>query len=348
MRKYFVLLAIVAQVSVLAYMAIKHEVILATGDPIYLRTAPIDPRDPFRGDFVRLSYPFNTVYAKRTRGTVKDHVGDKGYQVYAVMKPTENDLYTLDYLTDQRPTEPLYIKGRITNRHWSRGQGAANVKYGVEQLYVEQGSGREIERTRGTRSGIQIPMEVQVAIGDDGTAVLRDYRWSKLAIQLEILRFNRQNRRNNSSDQNPAPVELSPKLRITLKNVSDSALVISDPDDHCGFKLVPVAWASKTYAPLDTSCEQIASSSRSTMTLVPQQAYQAELDLSKPRWHMRIKNKDDITSEGEIGMDNNSDMFRIIYQSPRPEQLPSSASTSQAIWQGQLPSRAFNARGRID
>ncbi len=225
----------------------------------------------------------------------------------------------------------------------------ANVKYGLEQLFVEQGAGREIERIRGTRRGVQVPMEVQVAVGGDGTAVLRDYRWSKLGIQLEMLRINRPNRRNNAnSDQNQAVTELSPKVKVSLKNVSDTPLVIVDWGDHCGFKLVPVRWAAKTYTPVYTTCNTVPLADQAFITLEPDQSYQAEMDLSKPRWHMLIENSKGVASEGEIGIDDNSELFRIVYQSPEPSQFSQVTVAVQYIWQGQLPSRAFNARGRID
>jgi uncharacterized membrane-anchored protein len=347
MRRQFIVLAIIAQLAVLGYMAGKREVILATGQQIYLQTAPIDPRDPFRGDYVRLTYPFNTIDAKQLRVIEKDKLNEKGYPVYAVMKQSENKLYILDYLTDQQPQNQIYIKGRINKRGWGRGASVVNVKYGLEQLFVEQGKGREIERIRGNRGEIQVPMEVQVAVGGDGTAVLRDYRWSKLGIQLEILRFNQRNRRNNT-DQNQPILPLSPKVKVTLKNVSDTTLVIVDPGNHCGFKLVPVAsWSAATYTALDATCNQVTILKQSLKTLEPDQTYQVELDLSEPRWHMLIKNRNGNISKGEIGIDDNNPMFRIVYQSPRTERL-SQLPLAQPIWSGQLSSRAFNVRGRID
>jgi len=81
--------------------------------------------------------------------------------------------------------------------------------------------------------------------------------------------------------------------------------------------------------------------------LEPDQAYQVELDLSEPRWHMLIKNRKGNISKGEIGIDENNPMFRIVYQSPRTERL-SQLLLAQSIWSGQLSSRAFNVRGRID
>ncbi|HFD10882.1 MAG TPA: hypothetical protein ENJ32_00195 [Crenotrichaceae bacterium] len=349
MRRYLVLLAIIIQLAVLGYMAGKREIILATGKHISLQTAPIDPRDPFRGDYVRLSYPFNTVSQEVIHVEAKQKLYEKGYQVYAVMKPSINHLYAFDYLTDTKPENQLFIKGRTTSRRWNLGTGAVGVKYGLEQLYVEQGKGSQIERIRGNRSGLQVPMEVQLAVGTDGTAVIRDYQWSKLGMQLEILRFNRGNRRNSRSQDADMPIpELSPKLKITLKNVSNMQLIVVDPGNHCGFKLKPVLnWSITTYTPLDTSCQLVTVSDNSLKILKPDQIYQVELDLGLPRWHMLFKDSQGIIKQGEIGSVDNNQMFRIVYQSPGSEQL-SGLSSAPSIWLGTLASRAFNVRGRID
>ncbi len=352
MRRRFVILAIILQLAVLGYMASKRELILATGQQIYLQTAPIDPRDPFRGDYVRLTYPFNTVNQQYINIENKQKLKDKGYQVYAVLKPSENHVFLFDYLTDQKPENQIVIKGRIDNRRWAQGGGLVNVKYGIEQLFVEQGTGRQIERIRGGRTGIQVPMEVQVAIGNDGTAVLRDYLWSKLGMKLEVVRLNRnrRNRQRNQFDENQtqAAAPLSPKLKITIKNVSDSAVSIVDPGDHCSFHLVQVlTWSSATYTPLDTSCKNVNVSKQALIKLRPDASYQVELDLTKPRWHMLIKHKNGQVRKGEIGISNNNQMFRIVYQSPKSERL-TTLIHERHVWFGRLSSRAFNANGRVD
>ncbi|AVD70454.1 hypothetical protein CAY53_02335 [Desulfobulbus oralis] len=49
MRKAAIITAILVQVLVLAWMAGQREWILRTAPRIWLRTAPLDPRDLFRG-----------------------------------------------------------------------------------------------------------------------------------------------------------------------------------------------------------------------------------------------------------------------------------------------------------
>ena len=48
---------------ILVAMLVMHAWPLWTGDAIYIRVQPIDPRDMFRGDYVILSYPISQLSA---------------------------------------------------------------------------------------------------------------------------------------------------------------------------------------------------------------------------------------------------------------------------------------------
>jgi uncharacterized membrane-anchored protein len=56
-RKPLLFVAIaLAQLAVPWWMIRSHERVLRDGEPFRFRTAPIDPRDPFRGEYVRLDF----------------------------------------------------------------------------------------------------------------------------------------------------------------------------------------------------------------------------------------------------------------------------------------------------
>ena len=337
MRRLFIVLCIAAQILVLGVMAGKREFILATGERIFLRTAPIDPRDPFRGDFVRLRYDISTVAPGKMRGGLPEHAKEKGYPVYAKLTMGADNLYSLDYLSDEEPGEGIFLRGRL--RHdWrlTRGGNAVAVNYGIEQLFVEQGSGRAIEQRWGTRNSLQVPMEVEVAVSAGGTPVIRDFRWSRLGMSLKMLRFHRRDR-NVNLDEVTEP--LSPKLEITLQNVSDAPLAVADPGNHCGFRLHATLRVSKQYVPVYEGCEDLRLFGDVFITLAPGEAYTAELDLSEPRWHIEVDGK-----RGEIGRYANNDSFRIVY---RPA-LADLSAAADGIWRGELPSSAFTAFRIID
>lgn len=345
MRNKLIAVLIVCQILVLGDMAAKREYIRAYGTEVQLRTAPIDPRDPLRGDFVRLRYAMSSVQPRQTRGTAAARRNDKDYPVYAVLKTDAGGLQVLDYLTDEKPSSgELFIKGYITNDwrliNWAAWNGnAIHVRYGIEQYFVEQGQGLAMEEKLGGRDGVQLPLEIRAAVGGDGTAVIKDYRWSELGIKLEVVRIPG---RPANPQQEPSDQPLSPRLKVTLQNASAQPLTVADPGDHCGFSLITVEWAAGDYPMADTSCAETLPQKNSLITLQPEQEYVVELDLSAPRWHVVGESK-----SLEIGALPVQEMFRVVYRSPDPAQL-AALGGGYNFWQGELPSRAFNATGNID
>lgn len=337
--KVLVLLVVVAQLLVLAWMAGEREWIFRTGQVVYLRTAPVDPRDLFRGDFVRLQYEINSVRMEDSDAATPARERKRHQVMYTRLRPAGEGLHEAAGTTTERPTEGLYIRGR-TEDQWRfgwRGPGHMFVKYGIEQLFVEQGAGKAIEQRRGTRDGLQVPMEVEVAIGASGTAVIRGYRWSRLGVKLEMLRRPAPRRPNAPPPEGP----LSPKLRITLANASDAPLAVVDFGDHCAFQLVPVDWGPQLpQVPTVESCKTAKPSAADVITLAPNQSHSVELDLSEPRWHVLKDGK-----PVEIGALPGLAQFRIEYRAPTGDALPLDAKN---VWRGRMASQAFNASGVVD
>lgn len=340
MRRTLVTFFVLAQVLVLGFMAGQREYILRFGETVYLRTAPIDPRDIFRGDFVRLDYEISTPGLAAMRGTLKEHLKDRDYVAYAALTEGADGLASLDYITDVVPDRQLYIRGRLTGSgRFAAGRGSGQVRYGIEQLFVEQGEGRAIEKRRGEREDLQIPLEVAVALGGNGTAVIKGHRWSRLGVKLEVLRAARQNR-NDNLDEIEGP--LSPKLRVTLKNVSEAPLALVNPGPDCGFELTPVAWARQDYQSVDRGCQAVRLTDADVVVLEPEAVFSVELDLSEPGWH--VKTGDEVS---EIGRLERFDRFRMVYRAPDQAALEG-LTAPEAVWRGYLPTRAFDATGRID
>lgn len=336
--KYLVLLAVIAQLLVLASMAGEREWIFRTGKVVYLRTAPIDPRDLFRGDFVRLQYEINSVRAESIDPAAAAAPSEqKRHEVmYTRLRPAGEGLYESAGTGTRRPSDGIFIRGR-TEDQWRmgwRGAGHTLVKYGIEQLFVEQGSGKAIEERRGARDGLQVPMEVEVAIGGSGTAVIRGYRWSRLGMKLEMLRRPAPRRPNAPPPEGP----LSPKLRVTLANTSDGPIAVVDFGDHCAFHLVSVEWAPVTQSPAVPTCNADKPSAADVIALAPGQVHSVELDLSEPRWHVLKDGK-----PVEIGALPGLAQFRVEYRAPAPGALE-----AKDVWRGRMASQSFNANGIVD
>lgn len=340
MRRFLVVSCVLAQVLVLAWLAAGREYIVQYGKTVYLRTAPLDPHDPFRGEFVRLNYDISTIGIEQMRADLAEHTMGRGRKVFAVLNKNEDGLANLDYATSVQPETGLFIRGRLRRRwYFRRAVSAAQVRYGIEQLFVEQGKGREIEKQRGRREGLQIPLEVEVALSRRGTGVIKGYRWSRLGVQLEVLRMP-QRPRNVNIEQLEGP--LSPKLKVTLKNVSEQPLALVDPGDHCAFTIASTQWTQKDVTAADDTCQAQPITDADRIELAPQQSYSIEIDLSQPRWH--VKKGDTVGEIGRLAVNNR---FRIVYRAPDASALDQ-LSRAEQLWRGTLPTRAFNSFGRID
>jgi len=76
MRTKLIIAAILIQFLVLGWMACEREWIVRNGPTVWLRTAPIDPRDLFRGDYVTLGYEISTIPAEKFGPGLKWHMTD--------------------------------------------------------------------------------------------------------------------------------------------------------------------------------------------------------------------------------------------------------------------------------
>jgi uncharacterized membrane-anchored protein len=332
MKKSVVILAVILQLLVLAYMAGEREYILRNGKIIHLRTAPIDPRDMFRGDYVRLNYEISRIPVNM----IKDAEGlseiKKGAKIYARLKEGPAGLHEMVGADLQKPQEGLYLAGRIPYPYRKLQVGNPLwVKYGIEAYFVEQGKGREIEKKRGSRMKVQVPLEMQIAVGPNGKSVIKDYRWSRLGVGLVWLR--------------PAPEDPPPQsatFQLTLANASDEPLALVNLPDYCSFSLEPAAWAKQNWSLAHNPCEEIFPSDFDVVTLAPRQEMKFLFDFSTDRW--LVKGKDKVK---QIGTLDPTEQFRIVYRPPGEEQSRH-LSRKDMIWHGQLASRVFHGRGQID
>ncbi|MDB4894257.1 MAG: hypothetical protein JWN15_519 [Firmicutes bacterium] len=160
--------AILLQVLVLVGMIGSHGYTLWTGRPVMLKTAPVDPWDPLRGEYVTLSYEISTLR--------HDQVAMNGapyhqMQTVWVLLEQQGEFWSAVQVSDQRPAaSPAQLAMRGTVAYYDGGVGRpgdVRVRYGIEQFYVPEGEARGLPG-----NGDRANMAVEVMVDSFGRAGL--------------------------------------------------------------------------------------------------------------------------------------------------------------------------------
>lgn len=323
-------LAIVFQIGVVAAMAISREWILASGTPIVLQTAPVDPRDIFRGDYVRLDYLFSRIPVSMMDDAIVDEGLRKGQRVYLALQGDGSGVHRGEKLFVTPPGGVTFIAGRVGQawpyRHYrnsTAGMQPVYVRYGIEQYYVEQGRGRQMERLRGGRNGFQLPMLMHVRVSRSGEAVIAGYEWASIATQTGVV----QNPERDAPDE-----KASARMRLSLRNQGEEPVTLPLKAGNCSFEVVPVlqqAYPPARFAARRSDCDGVEVK---PVTLAPGQTWSVEFDLNNPWWWVLHKGKP--TPMGRLPWGYR---FRIRYAG---EPIPGV--------RGAIVSRAFSGRGNLD
>lgn len=358
MRKLLIVTAVAAQILVLGWMAFEREWVVRTGQVVFLRTAPVDPQDPMRGDYVRLNYEIATVPKSLCRDGVatwfkpKDEIYNvkvRDRRVYAEIELDSEGVAELVTLSDEPPSDGLYLRGRAQAIHVS----AIDVRFGVEAFFMQQGTAKEFEdEVRNEKAGVPLNMEVRV--GANGLAVLQGYRWEPLGITLEL-------------DRPPAVTPATsggriprPGLRgltIRLKNHGSTPQAIVTGPVHQSFRLLPSnpRWQSAEEVPWRWVRDEAPAAQprpNHIKLLQPGESHEVHVDLTKPEWFVQ---KVMTENAGEMGSpvsietltEDWSASFRMEY---RPPDISQSVGLPHAelIRHTRLRSRTFNAAGSVD
>lgn len=224
MKKWMILVAVV-QVSVLLAISFQREWIYRTGEVVYLRTAPIDPRDIFRGDYVQLDYdvsiPESSLIPNKLHTTLRK--GNRHYQpIFVHLDKGKNGVADIMDISIKPPDNRLYLKAFIGRNIWQNYRNRGRIKYGIEKYFVEQNSGKQLENKLGKRNEWQTSMEMEVALSSSGTAVVKGHRWSDLAVQIEVLELqDNADDMMNISEADRSDMRRNPKVAMRIRNDSN-------------------------------------------------------------------------------------------------------------------------------
>lgn len=177
-KKKKFLAAMGLQLAVIFLMIIYKTAILIGGQIVYLRIAPVDPRDPLRGDYVvfqlqdfsRLdAYIFDSPQSVKSGDVIFVTVGERGDYAYPIgaskTKPSGDDIFIKGTVTNVSSQgnfnsglpEEKFVRQRIQD---------FNIKYGIEEYFIKEGSGRNVS-FRGYAN------YAQVMVDNNGSSLLK-------------------------------------------------------------------------------------------------------------------------------------------------------------------------------
>lgn len=182
-----VLALLIGQSLFLGAMVWDRVSLLRSENVVTLKTAPVDPRDIFRGDYVILTYDIAQLPLAYLEGDSDFTSGDTVLVELAQENETWKAVSVWHEGHEAAPDDRI-IRGRITYMSppattaspGSEGDVPAppcsdcsvlNVTYGIESYFVPEGEGRELENIRNDGK-----LTVDVALGKDGTPAIKQLR----------------------------------------------------------------------------------------------------------------------------------------------------------------------------
>ena len=139
--------------AVLGGSVLYQEYLLAHATKIILKTAPLDPRDPFRGDYVILRYEIQDQAIEwLQRHEFHQLLIGRRQKAYFILKPKayKAQVVSLERVTTEKPhQDQLFIAADISTYKTNNEE----LKYSVylpdiSQYYVTEGQGKKIEDKR--------------------------------------------------------------------------------------------------------------------------------------------------------------------------------------------------------
>lgn len=173
--------------SILAGMMVGHAWPLWTGETVLLRARPIDPRDLFRGEFVRLDTPATRLFVTDgTRvapaGTVPvrglgawqagPNLADagplrRGMVAYVQLERPQGALEHRPVSISGTPVgSALNLRGRVRR---VEPNGAVLVDYGLDAYYMQEGTAKPVQDALSAGRLVQM----QIAVAPSGRARIR-------------------------------------------------------------------------------------------------------------------------------------------------------------------------------
>lgn len=172
-NKYLIWIVVLLWIFVLVLIIFNRNAIIIHDKTIILKTEPVDPRDPFRGDYLNLQYDISRIRDPLTEDQKKEILHTR--QIYAILKKTDF-YYVLDHFSSTKPNQnETFIRGNV----WGELDNLIQVQYNIESYFVPEGKGIELQKHLGK------DMFVEVYIDPRGVATIKTLRIGEEPVQFD-------------------------------------------------------------------------------------------------------------------------------------------------------------------
>ena len=137
------LAAAVLPLGVLLWLPLEPLCVLTWGREICLAARPIDPRDPFRGDYVALEVNAASVPEAAFQPASALSAFDR--ECFVTLAPEPSGLWGPSLVTLTEPGDGVYLRGRIDFRKVG-SMVHVDLGDGLRRFYVPEGTGQALER----------------------------------------------------------------------------------------------------------------------------------------------------------------------------------------------------------
>ena len=126
-KQYIGLIAVLALILIVTFsFIIYNQWPLMTGKRIVLATQPIDPFDPFRGQYITINYEISRI-------TDIDGLKEGDF-IYVILKEDKQGIWRKDSVSKSKPESKDFIRGEVV----SVDGNTSRIKYGIEQYFFER------------------------------------------------------------------------------------------------------------------------------------------------------------------------------------------------------------------
>jgi uncharacterized membrane-anchored protein len=164
-------LAAVAQISIPALMVFDCERILTDGIPNKIRTAPIDPNDPFRGKYISLNFDNNYIDIN------DDTELKRNDKVYVSFEEDSLGFATIKNVSKVAPSDHHnYIKTRVlrVSYYSSLNVNRVFIEFPFDRFYMKESKAPKAEALYNNRSRQDTVEVYALLMVDDGKFILKD------------------------------------------------------------------------------------------------------------------------------------------------------------------------------